>query len=142
MLPSNQHTEIPQTEERVPSHHRAALRRAMTLRVDYTTAQGRVWLGLVRNLSLQGMYIACEEQRNGYGTLSTTGPMILTPRCREGDCAMRDSMLVDHAAAPEASRSQRWAGGVIALLLLITCWGAWVFLIGFRPCVLSYVFWR
>jgi hypothetical protein len=43
---------------------------------------------------------------------------------------MRDSMLVDLAAAPEASRSQRWAGDVIALLLLITCWRAWGFLIG------------
>ena len=55
---------------------------------------------------------------------------------------MRDSTLVDLAAAPAASRSQRWAGGVIALLLLIMCWGAWVFLIGYRPCVLSYVLWR
>jgi hypothetical protein len=55
---------------------------------------------------------------------------------------MRDRMLVDRAAAPEASRSQRWTGDVIALLLLITCWGAWVFLIGFHPCVLSYGLWR
>jgi hypothetical protein len=29
----------------------------VTLRVDYATADGRVWLGLVRNLSLQGMFI-------------------------------------------------------------------------------------
>jgi hypothetical protein len=63
-------------------------------------------------------------------------------RWREGDGAMRDRTLVDRAAAPAAACSQRWAGGVIALLLLITCWGAWVFLIGFRPCVLSYVLWR
>jgi hypothetical protein len=55
---------------------------------------------------------------------------------------MRDRTLVDRATVPEASRSQRWAGGVIAFLLLITCWGAWVFLIGYRPCVLSYVLWR
>ena len=55
---------------------------------------------------------------------------------------MRDRMRVDRAAAPAASRAQRWAGGVIALLLLITCWGAWVFLIGYRPCVLSSVLWR
>ncbi len=55
---------------------------------------------------------------------------------------MRDRALVDLAAAPGASRSQRWAGGVIALLLLMTCWGAWVFLIGFRPCALSYLLWR
>ena len=55
---------------------------------------------------------------------------------------MRDRTRVDRATVPEASRWQRWAGGVIALLLLITCWGAWVFLIGYRPCVLSYVLWR
>jgi hypothetical protein len=55
---------------------------------------------------------------------------------------MRDRTRVDRAIAPAASRSQRWAGGVIALLLLITGWGAWVFLIGYRPCVLSYVLWR
>jgi PilZ domain len=36
---------------------RACMRRAVTLRVDYATADGRGWLGLVRNLSLQGMYI-------------------------------------------------------------------------------------
>ena len=36
---------------------RARLRRAVTLRVDYATADGRGWLGVVRNLSLQGMYI-------------------------------------------------------------------------------------
>jgi hypothetical protein len=61
---------------------------------------------------------------------------------REGDCAMRDRMLIDRAAVPEASRSQRWTGDVIAFLLLITCWMAWVFLIGFHPCVLSYGLWR
>lgn len=36
---------------------RACVRRAVALRVDYATADGRVWLGLVRNLSLQGMCI-------------------------------------------------------------------------------------
>jgi hypothetical protein len=40
-----------------PWHHRACVRRAVTLRVDYATADGRGWLGLVRNLSLQGMFI-------------------------------------------------------------------------------------
>jgi hypothetical protein len=38
-------------------HTRACVRLAVALRVDYVTADGRVWLGLVRNLSLQGMYI-------------------------------------------------------------------------------------
>ena len=42
---------------RKPWHPRACVRRAVTLRVDYTTAQGRLGLGIVRNLSLQGMYI-------------------------------------------------------------------------------------
>jgi len=38
-------------------HPRACMRRAVTLRVDYATADGRAWVGLSRNLSLQGMYI-------------------------------------------------------------------------------------
>ena len=38
-------------------HSRACVHRAVTLRVNYVTADGRVWLGLVRNLSSQGMYI-------------------------------------------------------------------------------------
>ena len=42
---------------RRPRHPRACVRRAVTLRVDYATADGRGWLGVVRNLSLQGMYI-------------------------------------------------------------------------------------
>ena len=36
---------------------RACVRRAVSLRVDYATADGRVWLGLARNFSRQGMYI-------------------------------------------------------------------------------------
>jgi hypothetical protein len=55
----------------------------------------------------------------------------------EGEHAMRD-----WAVAPRPARSQRWAGGVIALLLLMTCWGAWVCLLGFRPCALSSLFGR
>jgi PilZ domain len=42
---------------RAPWHPRACVRRPVTLRVDYATADGRGWLGVVRNLSLQGMYI-------------------------------------------------------------------------------------
>jgi len=38
-------------------HQRASFRRAVTLRVDYVTAQGKVLMGMVRNLSVQGMYI-------------------------------------------------------------------------------------
>jgi len=55
---------------------------------------------------------------------------------------MRARALLDRPAAPGASRSQRWAGGVIALLLFLTFWGAWVLLIGSRPCALSYLLWR
>jgi hypothetical protein len=33
------------------------VRRAVALRADYATADGRVWLGLIRNLSFQGMFI-------------------------------------------------------------------------------------
>jgi PilZ domain len=40
-----------------PWRPRACVRRPVTLRVDYATADGRVWLGVARNLSLQGMYI-------------------------------------------------------------------------------------
>ena len=42
---------------RRPWHPRAYVRRAVALRVDYATADGRGWLGMVRNLSVQGMYI-------------------------------------------------------------------------------------
>jgi hypothetical protein len=38
-------------------HPRACERRAVALRVDYVSAQGQASLGLVRNLSAQGMYI-------------------------------------------------------------------------------------
>jgi hypothetical protein len=40
-----------------PSESRACVRRAVALRADYATADGRVWLGLIRNLSFQGMFI-------------------------------------------------------------------------------------
>jgi len=38
-------------------HPRACVRRPVTVRVDYATVDGRGWLGLIRNLSRQGMYI-------------------------------------------------------------------------------------
>ena len=38
-------------------HQRASFRRAVTIRVDYVTAQEKVLMGMVRNLSVQGMYI-------------------------------------------------------------------------------------
>jgi PilZ domain-containing protein len=36
---------------------RACVRRDVTLRVDYASTDGQGWQGLIRNLSLQGMYI-------------------------------------------------------------------------------------
>ena len=65
----------------------------------------------------------------------------------EREPAMRTHAFVDLASAPGASRFHRWTGGGIALLLLITFWGAWVLLIGFQPlgfqpCALSYLLWR
>lgn len=42
----------------------------------------------------------------------------------------------------ELSLSHRLAAGGVALLLLATLWGAWVLLIGFWPCPLSYLWWR
>ena len=38
--------------------------------------------------------------------------------------------------------SHRLATGGGAILLLATFWGAWVLLIGFRSCPLSYLWWR
>src|SRR5262249_36472923 len=38
-------------------HPRACMRRPVTLSVADATADGRGWLGVVRNLSFQGMYI-------------------------------------------------------------------------------------
>jgi hypothetical protein len=41
-----------------------------------------------------------------------------------------------------ASRAQQCAAGALACLLFMTCWGAWVLLIGWQPCALSYLLWR
>ena len=55
------HQQHPPTDQdtwnQKPWHPRICGRRAVALRVDYATRDGRAWLGLVRNLSLQGMYI-------------------------------------------------------------------------------------
>jgi hypothetical protein len=47
------------------SNHRACIRRAVTVRADAATAQGQAFLGRVRNLSLQGLYL---ERVGHYGT--------------------------------------------------------------------------
>jgi hypothetical protein len=54
---------------------RACVRQAVALRVDYATADGQVWLGVVRNLSLQGMYI---ERTSCQGTPAATPGELLT----------------------------------------------------------------
>src|SRR4030095_1012015 len=56
MKPHKRHDTADQTG-RKRWHRRTCARRAVTLRVDYATADGRGWLGVVRNLSLQGMFI-------------------------------------------------------------------------------------
>ena len=56
-------------------HPRSCVRQAVALRVDYATAQGQVGLGLVRNLSLQGMYM---ESASGHGTPEMTPEDLLT----------------------------------------------------------------
>jgi hypothetical protein len=63
-------------------------------------------------------------------------------RCMEEGHAMRDHTGVELVSAPGASRSQTLAAGGIAVLLLTALWGAWVLLIGARPCALSYLLWR
>jgi hypothetical protein len=60
----------------------------------------------------------------------------------EAEPAMHTSAPVTLPAPPEASGLQRWASGVLALLCFMTFWGAWVLLIGARPCALSYLLWR
>jgi hypothetical protein len=60
----------------------------------------------------------------------------------EGESATRTSVEVDLASAPGASRSQRWVGGGITLLVFMTYWSAWVLLIGFQPCAQSSLWWR
>src|SRR5207247_6392356 len=60
------------------------VRRAVTLRVDYATADGRGWLGLVRNLSLQGMSIDSALRHVAHevapGTLLTVAFVLPTGR--------------------------------------------------------------
>jgi hypothetical protein len=50
----------------MPLYRREYYRRTVTLRVDYTTTQGWVWLGIVRNLSMQGMYIEYASRHVGH----------------------------------------------------------------------------
>jgi hypothetical protein len=56
-MPRSRRRAIAARRTHQPWHLRVCVRWAVTLRVDYVTAQGRMGLGLVRNLSLQGMYI-------------------------------------------------------------------------------------
>ena len=49
---------------------------------------------------------------------------------------------VQFVSQPPGSFYQRFAAGGITLLLFAALWGAWVLLIGFRPCALSSLLWR
>jgi len=56
---------------------------------------------------------------------------------REG--LLRARARVDRVFALGALHVQAWLGGVIALVFLLMAWGAWMLLIGYRPCPLSYI---
>ena len=56
--------------------------------------------------------------------------------------AGEDRSLRELAVPPANAAYQKLAAGGLALLLLAACWGAWVLLIGFRPCALSFLLWR
>jgi hypothetical protein len=56
--------------------------------------------------------------------------------------ATNNSAVIDPESTPGASRSQLLAAGGIAVILFVALWGAWVLLIGARPCALSYLWWR
>ena len=60
----------------------------------------------------------------------------------EGDQARRARALVERGSAGSTACAQCWVHGVTTLLLLMMCGGAWVRLIGYRPCALSYLWWR
>jgi hypothetical protein len=56
--------------------------------------------------------------------------------------AGEDGSFRDLPTPPARDAYQKLAAGGLALLLLAACWGAWVLLIGFRPCALSSLLWR
>jgi hypothetical protein len=56
--------------------------------------------------------------------------------------ATRDHTGIDLVFAPGVSRFQTLAAGGVTIILLLALWGAWVLLIGARPCALSYLLWR
>ena len=68
-MPRSRRRAIAARSAHQPWHPRACVRWAVTLRVDYVTTQGWMGLGLVRNLSLQGMYI---ESAGVHGTPEVT----------------------------------------------------------------------
>lgn len=45
-------------------------------------------------------------------------------------------------ASPGRTLSHTLVGAGLALFLLVACGGAWVWLIGIRPCALSSLVWR
>ena len=94
---TDQDTAPDQEGTRTPWHARACVRQAVTLRVDYATADGRAWLGLVRNLSLQGMYIDSALRHVAHevapGTLLTVAFVLPSGR----PCKLR--AIVIHAVA-------------------------------------------
>ena len=56
--------------------------------------------------------------------------------------AQTDPTLVDLTAAAGASRFQRLIAGSLTVVLCIAFWGAWMLVIGVRPCVTASLLWR
>ena len=79
-----------------------------------------------------------EAPTEGLRGFTTSREGMWMEECR----AMRDHTDVDLVSAPGASRFQTLVAGGGVVLLLLALWGAWVLLIGARPCALSYLLWR
>jgi hypothetical protein len=56
--------------------------------------------------------------------------------------ALTDHTLVDITSAAGASRCQRLTAGGLTVILYVALWGAWMLVIGVRPCVTASLLWH
>jgi hypothetical protein len=56
--------------------------------------------------------------------------------------ALTDHTLLDLTSAAGASRFQRLTAGGLTVVLCLALWGAWMLVIGIRPCVTALLLWR
>jgi hypothetical protein len=56
--------------------------------------------------------------------------------------AQTNHTLVDLTSAAGPSRFQRLIAGSLTVVLCIALWGAWMLVIGVRPCVTASLLWR